>query len=102
MNAPFYVGQKVVAKTTSDCWKKGDGFIVLRIKKLSCCKWWGVDIGHGQITDCGDCGRNTNGSWFNSVCFSAIEETTYEDVRKELAVLPTDETPDVKKIKELV
>lgn len=46
--------------------------------------------------------KSGNICWYWSGNFAPIDEIEYKDVTKELAVLPTDEVPDVKKIKELV
>lgn len=102
--APFYVGQKVVCIDVPDFWSDQAGSIgvthpalkeVVTVKlcrncKCGCAEWMLELNEHG------------NGHGYSSDCFAPIEENTYENISKELAVLPKDEVPDVKEIKELV
>src|SRR5690606_41981352 len=47
MNAPFYIGQEVVAieNHSQGRYKKGDHFRVLGLKLNRCCNHWVIDVG---------------------------------------------------------
>lgn len=104
-NAPFYVGQKVVCVDPRlwDDMKKGDVFTVINLVK--CCGKWSViiNINASFHTVCRHCGKSYKQHARNAKCFAPYnEQSEYTDITKELAVLPADEVPDVKKIAEPV
>lgn len=109
--APFFIGQRVIAnRTVTNGFgvgiTKDRAYSVVGLYQTPCCGYWMVDV--GLISGIGntfcECRTRlpikTKTVWASHCLFD--EENEYKDVTKELAVLPTDEVPDVKKIKELV
>jgi hypothetical protein len=74
----FYVGQRVVAITDSDMWKKGDEFTVKKVE-CRCCMFV---VGIGMVADgkqsCSECGKywqNKDGQYvFDEDCFAPMLE----------------------------
>lgn len=108
--APFEIGQKIVALSSVYGYlEKGNKYWVYSLHQSPCCKNWYVDFGHQGsfgVFFCEVCNKKsppfpTKNAVGNAVLFAPIEENTYENISKSLAVLPQDEVPDVK-IKQLV
>jgi hypothetical protein len=107
MEAPFYIGQKVVALDSGGMIKKDKVYTVAECF-LCMCGIWSIAVYEHDTPfknyTC-DCGRDiiTQTSFVggNVKHFAPIEENTYENITKELAKLPEDEVPDVKRIYEL-
>ncbi len=85
-NAPFYVGQRVVAVRDSNCGniKKGQRFVISEIIPAHCsCRRWLVDVGivgTNTYNTCYTCHSTMkwkdNTHWKNPAIFAPIDERT--------------------------
>lgn len=104
--APFYIGQRVVAllgcsNAAKISFKRGDVLVVKDCVQCSCGKWY-VDIGNptiqGSGTLCPSCSRQINYDfkWLSkSSSFAPIQESYSDATAEILEKFPiTEETPD--------
>lgn len=75
----FRIGQKVVAKTTSNNWRKGDEFIVRGIKKAPCCGDLLLNLHiSGTIVVCNKHTKQQLGiDWWDAKCFEPIVDISF-------------------------
>lgn len=84
----WYIGQRVVAITNSDHWKKGDEFTVNGVSWHCAHTILQIHI-DGMETICAKCEKLLNGEWYRSACFRPIisfgEEVT-EKILQEIEI----------------